>query len=416
MEYSQIKYSRFISPTTCYSGLRSLSENGSGSLATETDLIQYSSTSNAISGNSLSDITRPLPVDLPCVGHSLLHTQQVFVFIQKKEKDLVAQHGSSVTTTLPTNSSGAFNRSQNLSISEDISGSETTSAAVPSTAAAAAATATTVEHDGPTAASVIVWKDGATCCRVTLPCRLLAPTFSKVGDEKYILWAGSADDSELRCFHIFQKEIRSIAVEKLEAVTSPIMSIDCFDDQDHHSLAIGCQDGTLCIMSFSCQMTGDQICLETLTTHSVIVDGPIMSLHLTKTRVLLGSMCGYVCQLLFTGDVWEEPRMVVETFLWDSRYEADDAVLAVAHWMGRVVLGTYSGLVQVHVPVGIAMYAVEWSCRVPDAVHAIAHYQNKLVVTTRTSMLIFEAKAKYSAERAKHRLLKILDTNRLSLF
>ena len=384
-----------------------MSENGSGSLATETDLIQCSSTSNVVSGNSLSDAIKPLSVDLPCVGHSFLQTQQVFVFLETK-KPMAQQNSSEASST------GTLNRGPTISIAEDISGSETAIAAVQSTAPAPT---TTVAHERPNAASVVVWKDAAatSCCTISIPCRLLAPTLSKVRDQKYILWAGSADDSELRCYHIVNQEIRSIAVEKSEAVTSPIMSIDCCDDEDYHSLAIGCQDGTVCIMSFSFTTTGDQISLETRTTHSVIVDGPIMSLHLTKTRVLLGSMCGYACQLSCTNDVWDEPRMVVDQFLWDSRYEADDAVLAVEYWMDRVVLGTYSGLVQVHVPVGKSRYAVEWSCRVPDAVHAIAHYQNKLVVTTRTSILMFEAKAIYSAERAKHRLQKILDTNRLSL-
>ncbi|KAI2505900.1 hypothetical protein MHU86_8499 [Fragilaria crotonensis] len=412
MEYSQVKYSRFISPTTCYSGLRALSENGLGSFATESDSIHCLSTSNDLTGQSLSDVIRPISVDLPCVGHACLQTQEAFVFLEKKR--LVAQNGSSsVTTTLPTNSEfrSSFNRSQSLVITDEVLGSETMSAPVQS----AATTSDTVGQQGPDA-SVIVWKNVDTSYKIRLPCRLLAPTFSKVGDDHNILWAGSADDSELRCFQIYNQEIQSVKVPKLEAVMSPIMSIDCYDDEKQHSLALGCQDGTVCIMSFSCQWKEDQISLETLTTHNVIVDGPIMSLHLTKTRLLLGSMCGYVCQLLYTGDVWEEPSMVVEQFLWDSRYEADDAVLAVEYWMDRIVLGTYSGLVQIHVPVGKTMYAVEWSCRAPDAVHAIAHFQNKLVVTTRTSMLMFEAKATYSAERAKNRLQKILDTNRLSLF
>ena len=411
MEYSQVKYSRFISSTTCYSGLRALSENGFGSFATESDSIQCSSASNDITGQSLSDVIRPMTVELPCVGHACLQTQEAFVFLEKKNH--AAHQGPSVKTTVTTNSDlrSSFNRSQNLVISDEMPGSETMSAPAPS----APTPSGSVEQQSPDA-SVMVWKDVDTCSKVSLPCRLLAPTFSKVGDRHYILWAGSADDSELRCFQIINQEVQSVKVKKLDGVTSPIMSIDSHDDEKQHSLALGCQDGTVCIMSFSCKWTGDQICLETLTTHSVIVDGPIMSLHLTNSRLLLGSMCGYVCQLLFTGDVWEEPSMVVEEFLWDSRYEADDPVLAVEYWMDRIVLGTYSGLVQIHVPVDKKMYAVEWSCRAPDAVHAIAHFQNKLVVTTRTSILMFEAKANYSAERAKHRLQKILDTNRLSLF
>jgi hypothetical protein len=80
-------------------------------------------------------------------------------------------------------------------------------------------------------------------------------------------------------------------------------------------------------------------------------------------------MCGYVCELVFTNDVWGAPIMVGKDCLWDARYEAHDAVLAVHYCcMDRVVLGTYSGLVQVHVPVG-TMYDVEWSYRFPDAVH-----------------------------------------------
>ena len=125
-------------------------------------------------------------------------------------------------------------------------------------------------------------------------------------------------------------------------------------------------------------------------------------------------MCGYVCQLCFNGE-WEEPSMVVEDFLWDARYEADDAVLAVHYWKDRVVLGTYSGLMQVHVPIG-KKYAAEWSCRLPYPIHAITHHANKLVVTTRQSLHVFEAKSIYSVERAKQRLQQLLDTSRLSIY
>jgi hypothetical protein len=107
-------------------------------------------------------------------------------------------------------------------------------------------------------ASIIVWKDGTTCIRISVPCRLVSPTLSKIDENDYILWVGSADDAELRCFHMVNQEIRSVKVDTLEAVTSPIMTIDCCDD-DQHSVALGCQDGTVCIMSFACRRVDDRI-------------------------------------------------------------------------------------------------------------------------------------------------------------
>lgn len=387
MEYSHIKFSSFSGSTTCYSGLGQVSTDGSGYLATESELIQVSAEANDAFCCTLPEITKDQSGDVRCVGHACLHTQQVFIFLQKDPPTDIDHYASVVmNSSIMSELHFTPTQSHDPSISDGSVVLEATDNGVPSLVSADE----DVAHNS--YASIIVWKDGATCLRISVPCRLLAPTFSKVDENEYILWVGSADDSELRCFHIVNREIRDVKVDTLEAVTSPIMTIDCCSDNDQHSIAVGCQDGTVCIMPFACRRVDDRITLEILRTHSDVVDGPIMSLHLTKTRALVGSMCGYVCQFVFTNDVWGEPSMVVKDCLWDARYEANDTVLAVHYWMDRVVLGTYSGLLQVHVPVGTT-YNVEWSCRFPDAVHAIVHYDNKLIVTTRTSLHVVQAKS-----------------------
>jgi hypothetical protein len=227
MDYSHVKFSNFSGPTTCYSGLHQVSAERLGYLATESDLIQFSAEASDTFGCTLPKITKDQSDDVTCVGHACLHTQQVFVFLQK-DPPRDADHYASVVMNSSVMSELHFTpiRSYYPSSSDANSVSEATDNMVLSSASTSADE--DVIHNS--YASIIVWKDGTTCIRISVPCRLVSPTLSKIDENDYILWVGSADDAELRCFHMVNQEIRSVKVDTLEAVTSPIMTIDCCDD------------------------------------------------------------------------------------------------------------------------------------------------------------------------------------------
>eukprot|EP00546_Thalassionema_frauenfeldii_P020738 CAMPEP_0178896180 /NCGR_PEP_ID=MMETSP0786-20121207/1014_1 /TAXON_ID=186022 /ORGANISM="Thalassionema frauenfeldii, Strain CCMP 1798" /LENGTH=289 /DNA_ID=CAMNT_0020566523 /DNA_START=360 /DNA_END=1226 /DNA_ORIENTATION=+ len=249
-------------------------------------------------------------------------------------------------------------------------------------------------------ATLLLWKYGtanelsSSCLYVSkkIPsCRLLAPSLSKVicvhdSEESniYLVWTGCADDSELRCFQLVtnpnsRPEIQAVSLENCSLETnfnSPIMALatlSCKEEKRDQAgrnktkilLSVGCQDGTVRIFDLSCRISNGNgrdgiINFDHSCCHTTIVDGPIMSIahHVTnqgEQAFLIGSMCGYVCQLKQNNESgeWEAPTMVVKDFLWDARYNADDPVLAVCGWEGknRVILGTYSGMVQVYVEI-----------------------------------------------------------------
>jgi hypothetical protein len=463
MDFQQVKYTRFIGPTSCYSGLRRLSEDGDGFMTTESDSFRFSAQQQHES------FGYPLPKqasnEIPCVGHDWCDDQRVFVLLHKNSMDddfsfWNHMNASMLTMDVPPSVTSSSQQRRRPSVSDASVVSEaitTTSATIPMA----------VEEEETRHTSHLIWNNGGTSCgSASLPCRLLSPTFSKMSDGSYLVWTGCADDSELRCFQLINKTyVRSVSLKALDTFTSPIMSVEATcendgetnDENGRTTLALGCQDGTVRLLTFSCRIVEDQeVELSDIHSHTVIVDGPILSLHLAGDRVLVGSMCGYVCQLqlqrrgesisstssMSSGEnnhmehpQWEEPQMVVKDFLLDARYGAEDPVLAVHYWKNRVILGTYSGLVQVYVtttstaPTSVdcgndtvvinndkknehkATYAVEWSVRLPYPVHAIAHFgDQQLVVTTKRSLHVFESKATstYSAVRAKARLEKIM--------
>jgi hypothetical protein len=415
MDYAQVHCSHFISPTTCYSGVKRFSREGKGCLATETDIIRLEIRNEPmLTGYNLP---RQASADSTCVGCDVLDEQQVYVLLQKKDDDTTNLEDSTVATDMGHSVSAmSRHRHSRSSVSMDSLSDATT-------------TATTSE---PLHSSLIVWKSGeAPSVSFSVPCRLLCPTLSRTSTKgDYLLWIGSADDYELRCFRIANggsntNQIQQVDLpEPMEGFTSPVMALASYmspiDQQGSKSpdtlLAVGCQDGTVRLMRVSCRLKLPlNISLELFDSYTVIIDGPIMSLHFSEQRLLVGSMCGYVCQITRNkkDGSWNDPSLVVTEFLWDERHDADDAVLAVTSWKdNRVILGTYAGLIQILFPAG-NKHIIEWSCQLPHTVHAIATYEEHMVVTTKQTLLVFESKqasSPYSAEIAKERLCEILET------
>jgi hypothetical protein len=419
MEYNIIKYFRLVNPTTCYSGLSSISKDGTGYMATENDWIQLSleDTERVISGRALPPIINH-PSSIICVGHAWREDQQVFVMLCKSPS-LDGSNRCMSSDGIFSGANTTSNSSSSNHVGEGIKNDHGGGVDVNNNSAS---NVTNLDSSNDATEeskrqSILVWQNLQGVQEKSLSHRLLAPTFSQVADDQFLLWAGSADDSDLRCFRYDSSGIQRIRIQNYEksqrVTTSPILCIAACDASDSHTvsrLALGCQDGTVQIVTF----TWNDNILSVDDLYKVNVDGPILSLCLTSSRLLVGSMCGYVCQLVLTLNVWGEPSMVVSD-LWDERYQADDAVLAVQEWMeDRIVVGTYSGRVECHVrsPTQQNSYLREWSCRFPDAIHALSQREMKLLITTRTSLFCVEARQTYSVEQAKRRLIELLDTNR----
>jgi hypothetical protein len=274
----------------------------------------------------------------------------------------------------------------------------------------------------------LVWNvHNQTELRILLDTRPLTPHLSSDG----LLWIGSADDCFLKCYRRTDHEmIQQFDFQMSHAAvsfTSPIMTLTSTPlADDRQCLAVGCQDGTVRILEYSHQ-DGVQNGKE----HTIVVDGPIMSLDLcyytttnnntgnveettTLLHLLVGSMCGYVCRMTrgvsTTETTWHGPDLIVEG-LWNG--DSEDAVLAVCGMTNqqhdnRIAIGTLSGwLYIVTHDAGVLL----WKCLLPYAIHAILQDGEKLIVTTKRTVHVLEedvVSLSFSASLAKERLETIL--------
>ena len=96
-----------------------------------------------------------------------------------------------------------------------------------------------------------------------------------------------------------------------------------------------CQDGTIQLLTWKENPSKEKggIDFPDLSSFKVIVDGPLVTLQLQSypnyLRVVIGSLCGYVCQLVrpttsLNSTSWEGPSMIVEGF-WNEALESDDS-------------------------------------------------------------------------------------------
>jgi hypothetical protein len=276
--------------------------------------------------------------------------------------------------------------------------------------------------------------------------RPLCPCVAKWGNKSIGVYFGSADDNLLRLY--VPKEGESEDGQKmLEAkqldekhfnFKTPVMAID-FTESPFSGivlLAIACQDGTIQMISWK----GDNF--EELTSYQVIVDGPILSLQILKPddspllRVVAGSLCGYVCELVSSNDgqLWEGPSMIVQGF-WNQAIQAEDSVLAIHIWKDYILVGTHGGRCMMYKKKGNHEYVKVWECLLPYSIHSMVVVPKKddsknavfILVTTRRSLHVFTKKECpssmsssdlekekdkiFNIDLVKERLLKLLKSN-----
>jgi hypothetical protein len=300
------------------------------------------------------------------------------------------------------------------------------------------------------------------------------------------VWLGSADDATLRFYVPSLTEpssLVSIALpEEHFSVDSPVMALDfCTvhwqDDERNeyvvnknddnnkenngsspttiatttttmHTLAVACQDGTIQLITFRSQQqdsnktnnNNNDIIFVDVTSERLIVDGPLSSLKLDKNRytplrVIVGSLCGYVCQLTYdsNNNSWEGPFMVVQD-LWNPTINTEESVLVVDIWNNYIAIGTQLGRCLLYATHDSENYFPVWQVILPYSIHGITIIKNNdavrdtegkcsmnLAVTTRRSFHLFAAikggikwrrkptRDRYSPELARDRLLKILE-------
>ena len=157
---------------------------------------------------------------------------------------------------------------------------------------------------------------------------------------------------------------------------------------------------------------------KAVQSSQVIVDGPLVCLQFVPatSRVLVGSLCGYV--MLLDNDTGS-PRIVAAE-LQGHEEDVEDSVLAVHGWDNWVAIGTQAGVLllycsssnnnneQCSALSSSYVKAGEW--HLPYSVHEICHHGNSLLVTTRKSLHLFtlHERPKLDAQLAKDRIQRLL--------
>jgi hypothetical protein len=251
------------------------------------------------------------------------------------------------------------------------------------------------------------------------------------------IFVGSADDSQLRFYeptnpldggHLVA---RADLPEEHFAIDTPVMGIDFHSNGETHTLATVGQDGTIQIISWN----GNERSFQDISSHRVIVDGPLVSLQIQEEadngglRIIIGSLCGYVCHLTRAASApaseWQGPTMVLQG-LWNTVLQDEDSVLAVHAFGDCIALGTLGGrcLIYQAALFGQKYYKL-WECTLPYSIHGLEVRMTTtddddsfdLIVLTRRSIHVFRPKAavpislpraKYSIQAAKDRIRSLL--------
>jgi len=334
--------------------------------------------------------------------------------------------------------------------------------------------------------------------RKEAPSRINEEAGNEANTEIVGVWLGSADDATLR-FYVPSSDdpysLLSVALpEEHFSVDSPVMALDfCTvnwqdakreqinknnkndiikenkNDKEKienslvtavtrtttkHTLACACQDGTIQLITFQSQQ--DDLFFD-VTSKKIVVDGPLVCLKLdynryTSLRVIVGSLCGYVCQLTYDHDYnnhndghhcssWEGPFMIAQD-LWNPMTNTEESVLVVDVYKNYIVIGTQLGRCVLYATYDSEKYFLVWQVMLPYSVHGITIINSKnatnktgntssdsdkeetcsisLAVTTRRSFHLFEAvrgsiiwrrkpaRKRYSADLGRGCLLQIL--------
>jgi hypothetical protein len=277
------------------------------------------------------------------------------------------------------------------------------------------------------------------------------------------IWLGSADNNKLHwltpssfahdCGGNDERRCSLISLALLDdpafQFLTPIMAIGFVvattmipplsdpEPRQLHCLAVACQDGTIRLITFRYvdavaaaggeQLTAATATFQDIRHNQVIVDGPIVCLHLQQIdrthggtpllHITVGSMCGYVAELYSDPETmeWQGPYMVAQGF-WNARLSAEDPVLAVYTAGSTVFLGTQAGRClayqkQVDIESEEALenagcaeeerrhsFQLRWHCQLPYPVHAVSSLtDDRLLVTTRRTVHIFRKRRRRDA-------------------
>jgi len=412
MAFREVHASQFQSPTTPYTGCR----HADGFFATESHSLHCLCEDK----DDIIVTAGPLPPpQQQCVGHDQSGAWELFAFLDpsiniEEEKEMSVSEAS---------------ESHRRASHSSIASMEASATSLPEIVELP-----TQEAEAPIAWLVLRSQEQlAPIFTAPLTYRPLTPLLttpldSRSEDEtKVAAWVGSADDSKLRCYiaddgsrHVLREVELKDAVFSFD---SPIMAMDSVSLGKRHLIAVGCQDGTVRVISVQYQRRGEILSFKKLTVHTVLVDGPIMALHLsrqeTATHLVVGSMCGFVCRLKKTCEMsWQGPWMVAEG-LWNAAFDSEDAVLAVNMLSeDMVALGTHSGkcfVWQQREEQVEDSYRLVWNCELPYSIHGLSHVKSglsgrpSLLVTTRYTFHVFQRDVpKYCAATAKRRLEEMI--------
>jgi len=307
--------------------------------------------------------------------------------------------------------------------------------------------------------------------------RPLSPCLAQ-WDDTVGIFVGSADDSKLRFYHpppVNQDGSlphRRLLLARRSSdgndgndnddffpkthfeFESPIMGIDFYSNVQlsEYTLAVVGQDGTIQLITWSgrgsVNTAGDHEIFGTISSHQVIVDGPLVSVHIqprlppsgetqddeVSLRVVIGSLYGYVCTLTKRRrhgiqEEWTGPEMIVQG-LWNPRIGDEDSVMAVCALEDCIALGTFGGRCLIYQKGSryndTQPYRLLWERTLPYSIHGLELRNNtengsfEFWALTRRSLHIFTPTissttslslppAKFSINKAKERLKRLLE-------
>ncbi len=427
MSFQEVHVSQFTSATTPFTACR----HKDGFFATTTHSLHCT-----VENDTVKVSAGPLPSSREhCVGHDQSGAWHLYSFLDSDDEQ-VLRNVSSQSTEQAAPSSSTNRRVSHSSLESSMRSVEASLSSL-----ADAEVSTEQAHDNNDDDTTIAWlvlrskEEIAPTFTAPLSFRPLSPVLTSPmnhyseDETRVVAWVGSADDSELRCFIPTQDDnvalFKQVTLEDKDAFSfdSPVMVMDSLEGKNQqHWIAVGCQDGTVRIISFRFTRTGDSLHFSKLEAHTVLVDGPIIALHLSQEKgngtihLLVGSMCGFACGLKKEqNQEFKGPWMVVEG-LWNSSLDSEDAILAVNKLPNNMVaVGTHAGVCHVYRQRDDKSYQLLWKVQLPYSIHGLSHInvsssgQPYLLVTTRYTFHVFQRNVpKYSADTAKRRIEKLI--------
>lgn len=252
-------------------------------------------------------------------------------------------------------------------------------------------------------------------------CPCIANWMVNANTQVNAIFVGNADNASLLCYVPSAGDPRSLVSillpEEHFSVEAPVMALDFCTlrglKKNRYTLAMACQDGTIQLVTWESSSGNVNTDLfSNISSHRVIVDGPLACVKLDynqnlSLRVTVGSMCGYVCQLLSNQGLaatlssskrWDGPFVVAQD-LWNSLLDEEDSVLAVDSRDNYVAVGTQIGRCILYATQDSENYVPVWHCLLPYSIHGIsiiwgsddAGSQMCVAVTTRQSFHLFRA-------------------------